>query len=223
MLVIMSGQEPGSLIVRITGLLLGQRQCERPKVRIWYGPFKLRFRMIDAIDYYEEKLRKIDESDKSPDRSSSASRGCCSVSGNAFPSFFGRLYPICNEHVLGYSNERPKVRIWYGPFKLRFRMIDAIDYYASRGCCSVSGNAFPSFFGRLYPICFVHALSSSRMIPHDLGTEDKIKEFVEGLRVGKVESITVCRKWRESAAMHFHRSLVACILYVSSMLSQVHG
>ncbi|KAJ6008842.1 hypothetical protein N7499_001112 [Penicillium canescens] len=34
---------------------------ERPKIRIWYGPFKLRFRMIDAIDYYEEKLRKIDE------------------------------------------------------------------------------------------------------------------------------------------------------------------
>jgi hypothetical protein len=34
---------------------------ERPKVRIWYGPFKLHFRMIDAIDYYEEKLRKIDE------------------------------------------------------------------------------------------------------------------------------------------------------------------
>lgn len=34
---------------------------ERPKVRIWYGPFKLRFRMIDAIDYFEEKLRKIDE------------------------------------------------------------------------------------------------------------------------------------------------------------------
>jgi hypothetical protein len=34
---------------------------ERPKVRIWYGPFKLRFRMIDAIDYFEEKLRKTDE------------------------------------------------------------------------------------------------------------------------------------------------------------------
>lgn len=34
---------------------------ERPKFRIWYGPFKLRFRMIDAIDYFEEKLRKIDE------------------------------------------------------------------------------------------------------------------------------------------------------------------
>lgn len=34
---------------------------ERPKARIWYGPLKLRFRMIDAIDYYEEKLRKIDE------------------------------------------------------------------------------------------------------------------------------------------------------------------
>jgi hypothetical protein len=34
---------------------------ERPKVRIWYGPLKLRYRMIDAIDYFEEKLRKIDE------------------------------------------------------------------------------------------------------------------------------------------------------------------
>lgn len=34
---------------------------ERPKVRIWYGPLKLRYRLIDAIDYYEEKLRKIDE------------------------------------------------------------------------------------------------------------------------------------------------------------------
>lgn len=34
---------------------------ERPRVRIWYGPFKMRYRSIDAIDYYEEKLRKIDE------------------------------------------------------------------------------------------------------------------------------------------------------------------
>ncbi|KAJ5143888.1 uncharacterized protein N7515_002675 [Penicillium bovifimosum] len=37
-----------------------------------------------------------------------------------------------NEHVSGYSNERPRVRIWYGPFKLRYRMIDAIDYYEER-------------------------------------------------------------------------------------------
>ncbi|KAJ5541614.1 hypothetical protein N7494_006690 [Penicillium frequentans] len=34
---------------------------ERPRVRVWYGPFKMRFRSIDAIDYYEEKLRKIGE------------------------------------------------------------------------------------------------------------------------------------------------------------------
>ncbi|KAJ5104160.1 hypothetical protein N7532_004689 [Penicillium argentinense] len=34
---------------------------ERPKVRVGYGPLKLRFRSIDAIDYYEEKLREIDE------------------------------------------------------------------------------------------------------------------------------------------------------------------
>ncbi|KAK1143431.1 hypothetical protein N8T08_006759 [Aspergillus melleus] len=32
-----------------------------PTVRIWYGPFKLRYKNIDAIDYYEEKLRRIDE------------------------------------------------------------------------------------------------------------------------------------------------------------------
>ncbi|KAJ5132997.1 hypothetical protein N7448_007155 [Penicillium atrosanguineum] len=33
----------------------------RPKARIWYGPLKLRYYTIDAIDYYEEKLRTIDE------------------------------------------------------------------------------------------------------------------------------------------------------------------
>ncbi|KAJ6028234.1 hypothetical protein N7540_003810 [Penicillium herquei] len=33
----------------------------RPRTRIWYGQFKLRFRSVDAIDYFEEKLRKIDE------------------------------------------------------------------------------------------------------------------------------------------------------------------
>ncbi|KAL1963500.1 hypothetical protein VTN77DRAFT_8081 [Rasamsonia byssochlamydoides] len=33
----------------------------RPKTRIWYGPFKLLFRSVDAIDYYEEKLRRLDE------------------------------------------------------------------------------------------------------------------------------------------------------------------
>ncbi|OOF95878.1 hypothetical protein ASPCADRAFT_207209 [Aspergillus carbonarius ITEM 5010] len=34
---------------------------KRPTVRLWYGPFKLRYRNIDAIDYYEEKLRRLDE------------------------------------------------------------------------------------------------------------------------------------------------------------------
>lgn len=33
----------------------------RPKTRIWYGRFKLRYKLVDAIDYYEEKLRRIDE------------------------------------------------------------------------------------------------------------------------------------------------------------------
>ena len=34
---------------------------ERPMTRIWYGVFNLQSRKIDAIDYYEEKLRKLDE------------------------------------------------------------------------------------------------------------------------------------------------------------------
>ncbi|PNY23223.1 Calcium permeable stress-gated cation channel 1 [Tolypocladium capitatum] len=34
---------------------------DRPEVRIRYGPLKLRTRKVDAIDYYEEKLRRLDE------------------------------------------------------------------------------------------------------------------------------------------------------------------
>ncbi|KAL9107089.1 MAG: hypothetical protein Q9227_007955 [Pyrenula ochraceoflavens] len=34
---------------------------DRPTTRIWYGPFNSRSRKIDAIDYYEEKLRQLDE------------------------------------------------------------------------------------------------------------------------------------------------------------------
>ncbi|GKT40593.1 calcium permeable stress-gated cation channel 1 [Colletotrichum spaethianum] len=33
----------------------------RPRVRLWYGFLKLRNRKTDAIDYYEEKLRRLDE------------------------------------------------------------------------------------------------------------------------------------------------------------------
>ncbi|KAM5473056.1 hypothetical protein MauCBS54593_002770 [Microsporum audouinii] len=33
----------------------------RPRTRVWFGPLKLRFKSIDAIDYYEEKLRQLDE------------------------------------------------------------------------------------------------------------------------------------------------------------------
>lgn len=34
---------------------------QRPMAKIWYGRFKLRYRNVDAINYYEEKLRKLDE------------------------------------------------------------------------------------------------------------------------------------------------------------------
>ncbi|OJJ39872.1 hypothetical protein ASPWEDRAFT_105675 [Aspergillus wentii DTO 134E9] len=33
----------------------------RPTIRLWYGPLRLRYKTVDMIDYYEEKLRRIDE------------------------------------------------------------------------------------------------------------------------------------------------------------------
>lgn len=38
---------------------------DRPTIRIWYGFLSLQSRRVDAIDYYEEKLRKLDEQIKS--------------------------------------------------------------------------------------------------------------------------------------------------------------
>ncbi len=38
---------------------------DRPKTRIWYGFLGLQSRSVDAIDYYEEKLRRLDEQIKS--------------------------------------------------------------------------------------------------------------------------------------------------------------
>ena len=38
---------------------------DRPTTRIWYGFLHLQSRLVDAIDYYEEKLRKVDERIKS--------------------------------------------------------------------------------------------------------------------------------------------------------------
>lgn len=38
---------------------------ERPMTRIWYGFLSLQSRKIDAINFYEEKLRKLDEQIKS--------------------------------------------------------------------------------------------------------------------------------------------------------------
>lgn len=34
---------------------------QRPTAKVWYGRFKLRYKDVDAINYYEEKLRRIDE------------------------------------------------------------------------------------------------------------------------------------------------------------------
>ena len=35
--------------------------CERPTTRMWFGFLNLRSRKIDAIDYYEEHLRRLDD------------------------------------------------------------------------------------------------------------------------------------------------------------------
>lgn len=40
---------------------IGAENRERPKTRIWLGFLGLESRLIDAIDYYQEKLRKTDE------------------------------------------------------------------------------------------------------------------------------------------------------------------
>ncbi|MBE3048819.1 hypothetical protein IMZ48_41240, partial [Candidatus Bathyarchaeota archaeon] len=42
-----------------SGLSLEER--ERPKIRLWHGFLRLRSRRTDAIDYYEEKLRRLDD------------------------------------------------------------------------------------------------------------------------------------------------------------------
>lgn len=34
---------------------------QRPTAKIWYGPLKLRYKTVDAIDYYEEKLHRLDD------------------------------------------------------------------------------------------------------------------------------------------------------------------
>jgi hypothetical protein len=34
---------------------------ERPTMKLRYGRFKLRYKVVDAIDYYEEKLRRMDD------------------------------------------------------------------------------------------------------------------------------------------------------------------
>jgi hypothetical protein len=51
-------EELGLLHVQSNGLVPYART--RPTTRIWYGPWKMRFRYIDAINYYEEKLRRLD-------------------------------------------------------------------------------------------------------------------------------------------------------------------
>ena len=33
----------------------------RPKAKIWFGHFKLRFKNVDVINYYEDKLRSLDD------------------------------------------------------------------------------------------------------------------------------------------------------------------
>ncbi|KAG5996571.1 hypothetical protein E4U54_002537 [Claviceps lovelessii] len=59
-----SGDEEAAENVRLLASEPGQphvSEGERPQVTVRYGPLLLRSRKVDAIDYYEEKLRRIDE------------------------------------------------------------------------------------------------------------------------------------------------------------------
>lgn len=51
--------ETGRLIAGPSTAQLAERK--RPQTRIWYGFLKLQSRKADALDYYEEKLRRLDE------------------------------------------------------------------------------------------------------------------------------------------------------------------
>ena len=60
-------EESSHLLEGETGVQngMGADTPERPKIRIWLGFLGMESRLIDAIDYYEEKLRKVDEQIKS--------------------------------------------------------------------------------------------------------------------------------------------------------------
>ena len=45
-------------------------------------------------------------------------------------------------------------------------------------------------------------------IPKDLQSEDKIKQFMEGLNIGKVESVTLCRNWKELDNVVIERNII---------------
>jgi hypothetical protein len=52
------GEEDGLLV---NGSAHGNPNLKRPTVRLWYGRFKLRYKTVDALYYFEEKLRRLDE------------------------------------------------------------------------------------------------------------------------------------------------------------------
>jgi hypothetical protein len=45
-------------------------------------------------------------------------------------------------------------------------------------------------------------------IPVDLRSEDKIKQFIEDLQIGKVESVTLCRNWKELDSKVMKRQVI---------------
>ncbi|KAH8703395.1 DUF221 domain protein [Talaromyces proteolyticus] len=57
-----SGTESSQLLGSEDGRVPVRRHDDgRPKHRMWYGPLRLRYKNVDSIDYFEEKLRRLDE------------------------------------------------------------------------------------------------------------------------------------------------------------------
>ena len=55
------GDEENARLLGGNGVAVSDSSQARPQTRVWYGFMNWQSRKIDAIDYYEEKLRKLDE------------------------------------------------------------------------------------------------------------------------------------------------------------------
>lgn len=64
---------------------------DRPMTRIWFGSLKLQSRKVDAIDYYQEKMRKIDDKIKAARKKDFEPTPLAFVTLDSIPASVSRL------------------------------------------------------------------------------------------------------------------------------------